>query len=94
MRSTDDAKLGAGSRKLRCRAIVLPCANPKRALVLPAHLKPIVGARLPLSDAVKAHQLLESASVMGKLCWSRIGGNAVRLGRCQQEKQSKQSQKI
>ncbi len=30
-------------------------------------IKPVVAERLPLSDAVRAHELLEKASVSGKI---------------------------
>ena len=30
-------------------------------------LRPIVGARLPLTEAARAHQMLDSASVSGKI---------------------------
>ena len=30
-------------------------------------IKPIIAARMPLNEAVKAHELLEKGSVMGKI---------------------------
>jgi NADPH:quinone reductase len=61
---------------LRCFNIHTYDADPVRrrrltreviALLAAGKIKPRVGARLPLADAAKAHQLLESGSVLGKI---------------------------
>jgi NADPH:quinone reductase-like Zn-dependent oxidoreductase len=36
-------------------------------LLAEGKLRPVIGARIPLSEAAKAHQLLESAAVTGKI---------------------------
>jgi NADPH2:quinone reductase len=73
------AEMCAASKKtpaLRCFNIHTYDADPDRrrrltreviALLAAGKIKPRVGARLPLADAAKAHQLLEAGSVLGKI---------------------------
>jgi NADPH:quinone reductase len=73
------AEMCAVSKKtpaLRCFNIHTYDADPVRrrrltreviALLAAGKIKPRVGARLPLAEAAKAHQLLESGSVLGKI---------------------------
>lgn len=73
------AEMCAVSKKtpaLRCFNIHTYDADPVRrkrltreviALLAAGKIKPRVGARLPLADAAKAHELLEAGSVLGKI---------------------------